>query len=113
MQIIVKTFFGGREIPCTVEAWDTVDHVKAVVQDNAGIPTDEQQLFWGGLSLDGSRTLADYAFTWASVRGAGRILHRQQMAVMCGPGLEARQRQWAWCRELALQTWNGCRCAPS
>ena len=50
MQIIVKTFFGGREIPCTVEAWDTVDHVKAVVQDNAGIPTDEQQLFWGGVA---------------------------------------------------------------
>ena len=61
MQIIVKTFFGGREIPCTVEAWDTVDHLKAVVQDNAGIPTDEQQLFWGGMPLDGSRTLADYA----------------------------------------------------
>ncbi|KAJ3690530.1 hypothetical protein LUZ61_019694 [Rhynchospora tenuis] len=43
-----------------VERSDTIDHVKAKIQDITGIPSGEMVLIVGDILLNGHRTLADY-----------------------------------------------------
>ena len=60
MQIFVRTP-AGKNIALEVEPGDTIDQVKAKIQDTLSIDPGLQRLFFKGALLEDGRTLADYS----------------------------------------------------
>lgn len=58
MQIFVKTHTGKKPISLDVKSYDTIETVKAKIQDKEGIPPHHQMLIFGSRELEDDKTLA-------------------------------------------------------
>ena len=60
MEIFVKTLT-GKTIAIETNPSDTVDHIKTLIQDEEGMPPDQQRLIFGGFPLPDGEIIGCFA----------------------------------------------------